>query len=150
MRIPMRIRPWKGLLVVAGCAFLAALLVSGKSQIAQPLDFRAASPGIVAKAPTEASLTVTYPDGRVRTFAGEIVNGMTVYDVLNAAQIGSADTFAITFDGKEEERAVVSVDGIQNGEQGKFWRIVLNNETRFASPESIPVAVGDDVELRYE
>ncbi|TSC75337.1 MAG: hypothetical protein G01um101430_432 [Parcubacteria group bacterium Gr01-1014_30] len=67
----------------------------------------------------EALLVVDYGRGKERWFKGEVVQGMTVRDVLETS--GSTGSFGFVANG-----ALLELDGLSNGKEGK-WRCYLNN-----------------------
>ncbi len=91
--------------------------------------------------PNEAALTIDFGDSK-RSFAGEIIEDMTVYHVLLASE--EAGQLDIDFDRKE----VKKINGVQIND--KEWYLYLNQEKVEDSFDQVFVNPGDRIELRLE
>jgi len=91
--------------------------------------------------PNEAALTINFGDSK-RSFAGEIIEDMTVYHVLLASE--EAGQLDIDFDRKE----VKKINGVQKNDKG--WHLYLNKKRVEDYFDQVFVNPGDIIELRFE
>jgi len=90
---------------------------------------------------SEAALTINFGDSK-RSFAGETVEGMTVYDALLVSQ--EAGQLDIDFDRKE----IKKINGVEKDD--KEWNLYLNKEKVEDYFDQAFVNPGDRIELRLE
>lgn len=90
--------------------------------------------------PATASLVIDYGQGRIRQFTGEIIDQMTVFDVLMASSGGG---LKVDYAHKGDELTFFSIDG-RNGElkikvNGRLIQVEKLNETLVTQGDLIRV-----------
>lgn len=94
----------------------------------------------------EASLIVNFGNEK-RMFVGEVIDGMTAMDALDASSRGDIfSDFIYTIDGKN--KAIASIDGFSN--DGKNWTAYVNGVREDGSLDEIILHDGDKIELKFE
>ncbi len=99
--------------------------------------------------PLEASLTLNYGGGEQRIFAGDIVEGMTVYDAL--VQSAAAGKLEVKTKMVDTGIVVESIDGVTNKKNGPKWHLYINGSFKnLDSPLKYQLSGGEKIEFRYE
>jgi len=91
--------------------------------------------------PNEAVLTVNFGETK-RSFAGEAMEGMTIFDALLVS--AEAGDFSFDFDNGK----LKGINGFQ--ENDKKWNLYLNEKRVEGSLNKILIEAGDKVELIFE
>ena len=92
-----------------------------------------------------AELSVLFPDGAKRSFSGEIIEGMTVFDAILAPVRGG--NFSVDYSADGGVLEIRSVDGVA-GKGTDKWQIYLNREIVDTTQiDSTGIKSGDKIEL---
>src|SRR3989338_1686356 len=78
----------------------------------------------------------------VRAFRGSIIDGMSIADVVEQAAV--AGNFNIAW------HPVPTIDGINDGFEGKHWIFYRNSDHLIESPDSVSVSPGDEIFARFQ
>ena len=93
------------------------------------------------------SLLVDFGDEASSTTAQiDYVQGMTAFDVLNAANLG----LKIKTKNYDMGVFIESIGEKANGQDGKYWLYYVNGETPSLSADKKEVMAGDKVEFKFE
>jgi len=89
----------------------------------------------------EATLTIDFGGNKIRTFQGEVVEGMTLFDaLLTSSQSGNFEF--------EANGGIISIGGLQN-EGGKKWECFLNQKKVEGNLNEILISPGDKILCKY-
>jgi len=89
--------------------------------------------------------------GTRRAFEGEVVNGMTVLDALDASAAAGNISFKYEIDKKTNELKIITLDGYSATKTAKSAMLFLNLvRVDMAKIHSIPINSGDRILIKLE
>lgn len=90
-------------------------------------------------------------NGARRAFEGEVVNGMTVLDALDASALAGNINFRYEIDTKSNEVHIVTLDGYSETKTSRNAMLFLNLvRVNIAKIHSIPLSSGDRILIKLE
>lgn len=93
----------------------------------------------------EATVSVDYGNGKIRTFKGPIGENAKVWDAFQQAIVAGGINIEIA-----DNFVPQSIDGLKNGTGDKHWNLYVNNVKQKFSPFEIQIKPGDKVVFKFE
>ena len=94
------------------------------------------------------SLIISNGNGQLMNFTLDFKEGATAFDLLEAV----AEKSGIILEIKNYDSGIFveTIDGLENGQEGKYWLYYVNGEMPQVSADKKELKAGDKVEFKFE